>query len=219
MNEANEVVPRAQKEIKLTPADEARFWAKVDKSGGSDACWLWTASKNKHGYGHLKADGAMIRAHRIAWAITNGQIPHDGSYHGICVCHKCDVKLCCNPSHLFLGTQQDNVKDRDAKRRTASGDKSGAHTHPESLARGNANGSRTMPERLARGDKHGSHTKSECWPRGDVHGMSKLIASQVIEIRALYAAGDITKKSLGAMFGVSASTAGNIINRKNWKHI
>jgi hypothetical protein len=218
MNEANEVVPRARKEIKLSPADEARFWSKVDKSGGPDACWLWTARKAKTGYGNFKVGGEMTRAHRVSWTITNGPIPHDGSYHGICVCHKCDVKLCCNPSHLFLGTNADNVADRGAKGRTASGDKSGARTHPERLAKGNANGARTKPERLARGDKHGSRTKPECWPRGDAHGMSKLTSVQVIEIRALYALGAITKKSLSEMFGISTSTTGRIINGKLWKH-
>ena len=45
MQTADEVVPRAQKEIKLSPSQATRFWAKVDKSSGPDACWLWTASK------------------------------------------------------------------------------------------------------------------------------------------------------------------------------
>jgi len=204
MNEANKVVPRAQKEIKISEKDIARFWSKVDKSGGPDACWPWMAGKLKAGYGKFKAYGRTLTSHRVSHSISKGYIPKDGSYHGICVCHKCDVKLCCNPSHLFLGTQADNVKDREDKGRTASGDKSGSRTHPESLARGDANGARKHPERM---------------PRGEAHRNSKLTAEQVVKIRALYATGGVLKVRLAEQFGVSKVLIGFIINRKAWKHI
>jgi hypothetical protein len=78
---------------------EERFWAKVDKSGGPSACWLWTASTNK-GYGQLEIDGRPEGAHRIAYKLSIGPIPN-----GLSVCHSCDNPPCCNPSHLFLGSK------------------------------------------------------------------------------------------------------------------
>jgi len=85
MNAANEVVPRAHREIKLTPVEEARFWKKVDKTGGAGACWPWTAGSDRHGYGYFSLLGQTKKAPRVAWVLTHGQIAHDGSYHGGCV--------------------------------------------------------------------------------------------------------------------------------------
>ena|SRR6478609_4188748 len=84
---------------------EERFWAKVEKT---DACWLWTASLTKGGYGQFwfTLPRKRIDAHRAAWIITNGPIP-DGLY----VCHHCDTPRCVRPDHLFLGTPHDNTQD------------------------------------------------------------------------------------------------------------
>lgn len=104
----------------ITSADVARFWSRVDKTGGLDACWFWKAAKKKNGYGQMSIGGKMVTTHRIAYTLANGSIPHDGTHHGICVCHRCDNPPCCNPAHLFLGTMADNVTDRDAKKRGGS---------------------------------------------------------------------------------------------------
>jgi DNA-binding CsgD family transcriptional regulator len=99
----------------------ARFWSKVDMSAGADGCWLWTAGKFKHGYGQFWIGGKVRMAHRLSWEIENGPVP-SGDHHGtMCVCHRCDVPSCVNPAHLVLGTQLDNVADRNAKRRQARG--------------------------------------------------------------------------------------------------
>jgi len=92
-----------------------RFWAKVDKSAGEDACWLWTARTSDGGYGRFNAISTQgIQAHRYAWEQVNGPIPK-----GLLVCHTCDNPPCCNPAHLFLGTNTDNARDRDRKGRSA----------------------------------------------------------------------------------------------------
>ncbi len=87
-----------------------RFWSKVEKTAG---CWLWTGSKWKNGYGAMTiAPRKRVRVHRFAFELMVGPIPS-----GMMVCHSCDVKNCVNPSHLFLGTNEDNQKDSVKKRR------------------------------------------------------------------------------------------------------
>lgn len=197
MNEAAETVPRAPKEINLTEKNLRNFWKKVDKRGPDD-CWLWTASKSSTGYGQLMAGGRILKSHRIAWTLTGGAIPN-----GFCVCHKCDTPACVNPAHLFIGSHTDNMRDMINKGRGAVGDRHGSRIHPERVPRGDRSGSRLHPERV---------------PRGEAVGTAKLTASQVIEIRALYADGD-TLKRLASRFGVSFSVIGSITRRETWRHI
>lgn len=92
-----------------TDVKEARFWAKVDKSG---ECWLWKGSLFTNGYGAIRWEGRNRRAHRVAWELVNGPIPD-----GLLACHTCDVPACCNPAHLFLGTHADNMADMIRKGR------------------------------------------------------------------------------------------------------
>lgn len=86
-----------------------RFWAKVDQSGGAEACWPWMGGRHKFGYGNVEHD---VRAHRLAWELANGPIPA-----GLHVLHRCDNPPCCNARHLFIGTDADNVADMRAKGR------------------------------------------------------------------------------------------------------
>jgi len=111
---------------------QVRFWEKVDRSGGPDACWPFTAQRDPDGYGKFRS-GQTTRAHRVAWELTFGPIPP-----GFSACHRCDNPSCCNPAHLFLGTNAENTADRDAKGRQARGDRSGPRLYPERLRRGGA---------------------------------------------------------------------------------
>lgn len=86
-----------------------RFWQKLDRQG---SCWLWNGSRNADGYGRLKQQAKWVRAHRFAYRLVHGPLPD-----GLLVCHRCDVRNCCNPDHLFLGTSRDNNRDMIEKGR------------------------------------------------------------------------------------------------------
>ncbi len=92
---------------------EERFWAKV-QLGSSEECWIWQAALKRDGYGLFRVESyvAMRSAHRVSWEIAFGEIPT-----GMQVLHRCDNPPCVNPSHLWLGTQQDNIRDMNEKGR------------------------------------------------------------------------------------------------------
>jgi hypothetical protein len=90
-------------------------WAII---GAANECWPYTGHcfvKSKGGrmtYGRVELNKQRLRVHRAVWMIVHGDIPD-----GLCVLHSCDNPLCCNPSHLFLGTQADNIRDKMEKGR------------------------------------------------------------------------------------------------------
>lgn len=101
---------------------EERFVASYRVS--ENGCWLWIgAPQSNFSYGSLKVNGKKIPAHRYSWTRVNGPIPE-----GLLVCHKCDVPLCVNPDHLFIGTVLDNARDRDSKGRQSRG-----HKHSQAI--------------------------------------------------------------------------------------
>ena len=95
----------------------ARFWLRVDRSSW-DGCWPWAGkSRNRYNYGTTPVPGGGNElTHRLAWMFTNGPIPKR-----LAVCHTCDNRPCCNPTHFFLGSQADNIRDMVSKGRLSHG--------------------------------------------------------------------------------------------------
>jgi len=189
-----------------------RFMEKVVVIGES-GCWVWVGSLAKAGYGTFNSGkGQTQNAHR--WAYKHFVGPIDD---GLFVCHRCDVPACVNPSHLFLGTNAENMRDMTAKNRQAKGVKHGSYLHPERRACGARSGARLHPESRARGDRNGSRLYPERRPRGETNPAAKLTDTQVIDIRELHAAGGISQRRLAERFNVSRSLIGLIVHRKIWK--
>ena len=191
----------------LTPQDILRFWEKV-RIRGPDECWPWTARRNEDGYGQFslrrgenRCENSMYAAHRIAWTIADGSIPA-----GLSVLHHCDNPACINPSHLFLGTQKDNIADAvyKGRMRAPSGDDHWTRRHPE---------------RRPRGAMHWAHKHPEWVLRGEKHGRAKLTAEQIREIRQRHAITGISGAALAREYPVCSKVILQILRHEIWTHI
>lgn len=164
-----------------------RYFEKVEVRGDDD-CWPWLAFRTFEGYGVIGiGDGSkLVPAHRMALFLETGQWPEKGQV----VMHSCDHPWCQNPRHLSIGTDADNMRDRDRKGRSATGVRHGSQTHPES--------------------NHGL--------LGEEHHQAKLTADNVREIRASYLVAE-TQAELAKRFGVHQNQISRIVNRQSWRHI
>lgn len=134
----------------------SRFWTKVDTAGPVPAhrpelgpCWVWTGTRLKAGYGKIRADAPsreVLLAHRVSFEIHHGPIPA-----GWYVLHACDTPPCIRPDHLTAGPGTENMRDAQAKGRTAgfiARPRRGAAHHKAKLT---ATDVATIRERHARG--------------------------------------------------------------------
>ena len=110
------------KATRKTGSPIERFWAKV-AVGDPDQCWEWQGSRDRTGYGHIYIDGRLRPAHRYALHLATG-LSLDSE---LVACHACDNPPCCNPAHLFAGTQSENITDMWRK---------GRGRRPETTVRG-----------------------------------------------------------------------------------
>lgn len=103
---------KTEKEIKEYMQSFIKAKTIINKNG----CWIWQGSLSKWGYGDVRigpvGQKKHVNVHKAAWLYFKGKVPQ-----GLFVCHRCDVRSCCNPDHLFLGTAKQNQHDMISKGR------------------------------------------------------------------------------------------------------
>lgn len=103
-----------------------RFWSYVDRSGGPDACWLWTGGKDRHGYGRFfiakkPASLNSAKAHRVAFCLANERHLAGMAAGMLEVAHSCDNPGCVNPAHLSAVLHRENVRQMHERGRFRGG--------------------------------------------------------------------------------------------------
>lgn len=212
-----------------------KLWSKINKCSKSE-CWEWQGTKTTAGYGVIRINYKLQYAHRLAWELSNNiKIPKKGV-----ICHSCDNPGCCNPSHLFLGSQADNLADARQKGRLPSIEGEAHHnTHisEDDVRQIRYLGYTNMSKKKI-GERFGisrqaitdilykrtwAHVDPEWKPPGSkssgiAHPNAKLTDENVRQIRKLSAQG-LSQRKLAKQFNVSRGTIEPIIKGETWKHI
>ena len=200
---------------------EAEFWARV---GISSDCWEWRGARTTAGYGALRYNNKTVYAHRFSWVCWNGPIPK-----GLHVCHHCDNPACVRPSHLFVGTRVDNMRDCINKGRRPIGEAAPqaklrkrdvlsmreayrAGQNQSSLARA-YNVSQAVISVVVRG-RSWTHVGGPIAETGKRGTRRKLSQEQARTIRGEYASGGTRQSDLASKYGVSRATISYVVNRR-----
>lgn len=181
-------------QITLTAKDHWRFWSKVNKEGPVHTtqphlgrCWLWTAGVWSRGYGAFGFRGSQIKSHRLSYLTEVGPIPNVTPF----VLHSCDVRLCCNPTHLFLGTYADNAADMCSKGR----------------------------QHVACGDDHYYRKRPELVRRGSGVKQAKLTEEMVADIKSRDYSQRGSQVEVAQEFNVTPGSICMILKGITWKHV
>lgn len=160
-----------------------RFWLSVEVRG-LDECWEWKGKPQKFSYPRFGFERKKVLASHVAYLLTRGEDPHP-----LNVLHSCDNSMCVNPCHLRRGTLAENNRERAARGRSATG------------------------------DRHGSRTCPESRPRGEKHPGAKLTPSRIAEAREIYDKGGVSLRKLASGYGVSHAALLSAFRRKTWKNL
>jgi hypothetical protein len=197
-----------------------RFWEKVDRSGGPDACWDWQGSVTRRGYGQFSAldSSGKIRtvgAHRLAWELHN----HRPIPPGLYACHACDRPRCCNPLHVHPATPSQNSREAyernrhpgaltseqvaEARRRYSTGEPVGRIAADLGAKPGTVSGAA-----LGRSYRHVAAA-----PAPAAHHHQKLSPGEIEQIRSRRAAGELLRV-IAADYGVDRAYVGTLCRPK-----
>jgi len=171
------------------PAWKELFWSKM-RIGDPNECWEWVGHKCRKGYGviYLWDRGAsrkvQFRGHRVSYFLHYGNDPGE-----MLVCHKCDNPPCCNPHHLWLGTNSDNMRDAISKGRKT---------------------------KFLRGEAHPWYGRS-C--AGELCPNARITEEQARYVISRYSAGGITQVALAREIGISQPHISEIVRGVSWSHL
>lgn len=171
---------------KFTEIVKFKIYKRLVKKSDEE-CWEWSGNQC-NGYGRILIDGKSFPAHAVVLYLETGNWPDNTQV----VCHKCDNKKCCNPNHLYIGTQKQNTIDRSKSGLTAT-KINGRHkcvVKPETIARG--------------------VDKGKC---------VKLNDDIVKQIRSEYVPFSVGYEVLAKKFNVAPSTIRSVVLRLKWSHV